>query len=171
MDDDDDEMSAWDAGDADEFDALDELDDMDAKPKRKSGGVRVYTLIPKRQFDYSFLLGPSSFTNVTIRRALKLPRMYYYWVALRIHNKDIVGGNFALQLFQTLPSAQDPQEFSLASPSITLSCVAGDTPPTVKTTTANNLGPYFKVVLVATQGSSTARLYAELSAVLYARPA
>jgi hypothetical protein len=172
--DDDDEMSAWDASDADEFDALDELDEMDdqdAKRKRKSGGVRVYTLIPKRQFDYSFLGLSPSFTNVTIRRALKLPQMYYYWVALRIHNKDITSGNFALQLFQTLPSAQDPQEFSLGTPSITLSCLAGDTAPTIKTTTANNLGPYFKVVLVATQLTASARLYAELSAVLYARPA
>ena len=165
---DDDKISAWDVDDADEIDGL---DDQDAKPKRESGGVRVYTLIPKRQFDYSFLVGPSSFTNVTIRRALNVPRMYYYWVALRIHNTDIVGGNFALQVFETLPSAQDPQEFTLASPSMTLSCLASDTPPTIKTTTAKNFGPYFKVVLVATQGSSTARLYAELSAVLYARPA
>ena len=39
--------------------------------------------------------------------------------------------------------------------------------------TANNLGPYFKVVMLVTQGSGVApqRLYAELSAVLLARPA
>lgn len=161
-------MRAWDAG---EVDALDELDDQDARRKRKSGNVRMYTLIPKRQFDYSFLLGPARSMNVTIRRALKLPRMYYYWLALRIHNTDIAGGNFELQVFETLPSAQDPQEFTLASPSMTLSCLASDVAPTIKTTTAKNFGPFFKVVLLATQGPSTARLYAELSAVLYARPA
>jgi hypothetical protein len=33
------------------------------------------------------------------------------------------------------------------------------------------LGPYFKVALEAAQGIAGARFYAELSAVLYARPA
>jgi hypothetical protein len=114
----------------------------------------------------------SATTSVVVRRALKVPAFYYYWLGLRIHNKDILSGNYTLQLFQTLPSAQDPQEFSIASASMALQCLSGDTPPTVKTTTSSNLGPYFKVVLLATQGGTAgARLYAELSAVLYARPA
>lgn len=166
---DDDDFDGWDAMDDDE---LDELDEFDAKKgRRRASGVRVFNLLPKRAFDYTFLLGTTSSTLV-VRRALKVPAFYYYWLGLRIHSKDIVAGNFTLQLFQTLPSAQDPQEFSIAAASMALQCLAGDTPPTVKTTTTNNLGPYLKVSLLATQGGTAGqKLYAELSAVLYARPA
>lgn len=172
---DEDDMDA----DADAFDGVEALEDQDADDlddefsldakKRRRSSVRVFNLISKRQFDYSFLLAGS--TNVTLKRALKVPRFYYYWLALRIHNRDIVSGTFTLQLFQTLPSSQDPQEFTTGAASMSLTCVAGDTPPTIKTTTTNNLGPYFKVVMNISQSTSSAKLYAELSAVLYARPA
>jgi hypothetical protein len=162
-----DEPDAWDAMD----DQLDGFAALEASRKPGASGVRMFTLIPKRAFDYTFLIATRQQT-VVIRRALAVPRFYYYWLALRIHNKDIASGNFTLQLFETLPSAQDPQEFSAASPSMSLQCLAGDAPPTVKTTTTTNLGPYFKVTLLATQGGVTGdKLYAELSAVLYARPA
>lgn len=168
---------------ADEMDELDadELDDeafddeFDAKRRRGSARVRVFRLMPKRHFDYSFL--PSSGTttqSITIRRALKVPSFYYYWMGLRIHNRDIAvgGGSFTVNVYQTLPSSQDPQEFTVAAASLVTTCVAGDAPPAVKTSTSSNLGPYLKVVLTAAQGSSGgARLYAELSAVLFARPA
>ena len=176
MDDDDMDEDAFDGVEAlEELDA-DDLDDefsLDAK-KRRSSGVKVFNLFSKRQFDYTYLAAAAS-TDITIRRALKVPRFYYYWVAMRIHNRDIFSGTFTLRLYQTLPSAQDPQEFSATSPSLSLTCgtAGGDAPPALKTITGNNLGPYFKVVMNATQGSGTApiRFYAELSAVLYARPA
>ena len=44
----------------------------------------------------------------------------------------------------------------------------------LKLTTSSNLGPYFKVMLQAVQGSggtAPVQLYAELSAVILARPA
>jgi len=176
MDDDDLDADAFDGVEAlEELDA-DEFDDefsLDAK-KRAQSGVRVFNLFSKRQFDYTYLAAGTS-TAVTIRRALKVPRFYYYWVGMRIHNRDIQTGTFRLRLFQTLPSAQDPQEFSAVSASMSVTCssVAGDAPPALKVVTGNNLGPYFKVELDATQGSGTPtmRFYAELSAVLYARPA
>jgi len=156
--------------DAGEFD--DEFS-LDAK-KRAQSGVRVFNLFSKRQFDFTYLAAGSS-TAVTVRRALKVPRFYYYWVGMRIHNRDIQSGTFTLRLFQSLPSAQDPQEFSAVSPSMSVTCssVAGDAPPALKVITGNDLGPYFKVQLNAAQGSGTGsiRFYAELSAVLYARPA
>lgn len=162
---DEDEM---DAEELEELDADGFDDEFDAK-RRGGSGVRVFNLLSKRAFDYSFLAVGN--TNVTIRRALKVPRFYYYWMGLRIHNRDITNGTFTLQVFQTLPSRQDPQEFTAAAASMALTCVAGDTPPALKVTTLNNLGPYFKVVLNIAQATASAKLYAELSAVLYARPA
>ncbi len=164
---DDDDMDV-DAEALEELDAGEFDDEFDAK-RRRSSGVRVFNLFSKRVFDYSFL--PASTTTITIRRALKVPQFYYYWMGLRIHNRDIVNGTYSLQVFQTLPSRQDPQEFSAAAASMTLTCAAADAPPALKTTTLNNLGPYFKVVMSITQGTASARFYAEMSAVLYARPA
>lgn len=172
---DEDDMDA----DADAFDGVEALDDLDADDlddefsldakKRRRSSVRVFNLFSKRQFDYSFMTVSS--TNITLRRALKVPRFYYYWMALRIHNRDMASGTYTLQLFQTLPSAQDPQEFSAAAASLSLTCTAADSPPALKTTTTNNLGPYFKVVMNINQTAAGAKLYAEMSAVLYARPA
>jgi hypothetical protein len=147
----------------------DSLDDALDAARQPRSGVRVFNLFSKRAFDYSFL-GIST-TSITLHRALNVPPFYYYWLGLRIHNRDIVDGTFTLQLFQTLPSGQDPQEFSAASPSLSLKCIPADTPPTLKVTTLQALGPYFKVALEAAQGIAGARFYAELSAVLYARPA
>ncbi len=170
--------------DADAFDGVEALEELNAADfddefslearTRAQSGVRVFNLFSKRQFDYTYLAAGSS-TAVTIRRALKVPQYYYYWVGMRIHNRDIQSGTFTLRLFQTLPSAHDPQEFSAVSPSMSVTCssAAGDAPPALKVITGNNLGPYFKVQLNAAQGTGTApiRFYAELSAVLYARPA
>lgn len=167
--------------DADAFDGVDALDGLDADDfddefsldakKRKSSSVRVFTLFSKKVFDYSFLAAGT--TTITLKRALKVPRFYYHWLALRIHNRDITNGSFTVQLFQTLPSAQDPQEFSAGSASLTVGCsqIAGDAPPALKTVTGSNFGPYFKAVMSITQGTTSAKLYAEMSAVLYARPA
>lgn len=169
--------------DADAFDGVEALEELDSDDlddefsldaRKRRSGVRVFNLFSKRQFDYTYLAASTS-TSITIRRALKVPRFYYYWVAMRIHHREIQSGTFTLQVFQTLPAAQDPQEFSLGTPSMSLTCStpATDAPPALKTTTSNNLGPYFKVVMNCAQGSGTApiRFYAELSAVLYARPA
>jgi hypothetical protein len=140
---DEDEM---DAEELEELDADGFDDEFDAK-RRGGSGVRVFNLLSKRSFDYS------------------------YWMGLRIHNRDITNGTYTLQVFQTLPSRQDPQEFTAAAASMSLTCVAGDIPPALKVTTQLNLGPYFKVVLNIAQATASAKLYAELSAVLYARPA
>jgi hypothetical protein len=97
---------------------------------------------------------------------------YYYWLMLRVHKVDIVAGTFNLGCFNTLPSSQDPQEFSIATHNGLTINVIGSTPAgSLLTDTATFQGPYFKVVLTATQGfgAPPIRFYAELSAVLYAR--
>lgn len=168
-------MDELDEMDLDEMDLDDEADEADeARRGRRKSGARLYSLFGKRQFDYTFLAAGN--TSIVIRRALKLSPFYYYWFGLRIHNRNIQlsGSAFNLQFFQTLPNGGDPQEFSSAAASITLSCTVTDTPPALKLNTTSNLGPYFKVVLQIVQGSGgvvPVQLYAELSAVILARPA
>lgn len=150
-----------------------DFDPMEARRGRgRRGGARVYNLFGKRQFDYTFLASPTLTQTVMIRRALPVIPQYYLWLLMRVHNLDIpTTGSMALQCFTTLPSKQDPREFSLggASPlSVTATTSTGA--GTLLSATANNQGPFLKVQLVITQPSTPTRLYAELSAVLYGRP-
>jgi hypothetical protein len=136
---------------------------------------RVITLFPKRAFDYTFLGPPNTTQVVTIHRALRIPPFYYYWLGVRVHNKDIVSGTMAVELYQTLPSSQDPQEFTVGyapptyTPAMAVSISSTGAAPALATpVTATNLGPYMRVVLRVT-APTAARLYAELSAVLHVR--
>jgi hypothetical protein len=160
-------------GSQDEFSQmLDGFDDpMDAGRTRRGGRARVLTLFGKRRFDYTFLFEGTN-RNVVIRRALRVVPFYHYSLMVRVHAVDIQAGTFNLACFNTLPSAQDPQEFSSAtnnglSINIDSSTAAGS----LLIDPASAQGPFFKVVLNAAQGFGTTpiRFYAELSAVLYGR--
>lgn len=137
---------------------------------------RIITLFRKTALDYTWM--PASSTQVvTVRRQLKVPPFYYYWLGVRVHSKDISGlGTFNVELYQTLPSSQDPQEFTVGfapptyTPAMAVAISSSGTAPFLATpVTSNNLGPYFKVIIRPTSGSTTGRFYAELSAVLHVR--
>lgn len=138
--------------------------------------ARVITLFRKMQIDMTFL-GASGTQTIVIRRALRLNPFYYYWLGVRLHNRDMIstpnGGTLFVEAIQTLPSAQDPQEFSVGgTPPLQVSITNGTSPPPpgLYTATSSNLGPFMKVQIRGLQGSTGgSRLYAELSAVLYCR--
>jgi hypothetical protein len=109
-------------------------------------------------------------------RALRVSPFYYYWLGLRLHNRDIPtsgGGQFWVEAIPTLPSGQDPQEFSTAgTPPLQLNITGTSTPapPGLYTATTSNLGPFLKVHIKGQQGATGGtRLYAEMSAVLFCR--
>jgi hypothetical protein len=158
-----------------ELEAMDDeaLDALPPAHRERRQGVRVFQLFRKQAFDFTFLLAGLA-TEVVLRRALKVPPGYYFWLGLRVHNRDIATGNFNLSAFETLPSSEDPAEFTSSGTvlSISVTAAAGDAPPALKVDTATGLGPRLEITLVAKQGSvAPFRLYAELSAVLFARPA
>lgn len=135
----------------------------------------LVTLFPKTVFDFSFLAVGGT-QSIVVARALPIPAWYYLWLGVRVHNLDITttGSNspgFAVEVYQTLPSDEDPKEFTRSATDMTALIPTGS-PALITPVTANNLGPYLKVVVKATMGNSTkANLYAELSAALMGRPA
>lgn len=149
-----------------------DFEEMDArKGRRRDRSARVIELFGKRAFDYTFL-NASTNRQVIIRRALRVVPFFYYMLIVRVHQVDIQAGNFNLAVFNTLPSRQDPQEFSSpASTSMSISVTSTASPGDIIIDTDSQEGPFFKIVLTATQGTGTVpiRLYAELSAVLYCR--
>ncbi|MCA9654409.1 MAG: hypothetical protein KC501_31110 [Myxococcales bacterium] len=129
---------------------------------------RIFSLFKKKRFDYSFLqLGTSQ--TITLARAIPVHPYYSYRLDLRVHNVEIAAGSFAFRLQETLPYGNDPQEFT--NPSVPLSATINSTitAPSLLTSTAHNLGPYLRLVLVCTSGLPTGRLYTEASATLHAQ--
>jgi hypothetical protein len=130
--------------------------------------VRVITLFRKRQFDFSFLAADTQHT-ITLRRAVRIPSFYYYWLGVRLHNiSSSLSGSFNLELHETLPSAEDHQHFVSGSPSFAVDVDYSMSAPMLISQTATDLGAYQIVTLTASKASSGS-LYAELSAVLVAR--
>lgn len=130
---------------------------------------RIITLMRKSVWDFSFL-ATSGTQTITIRRSLPIVPFYYYWLGIRIHNIQIVTGNFVFELPNTLPSSADPQEFTEGgTPALTVTINSSTAAPSLLIDTHTNLGPYLKAVLRPTQGTGGNRLYLEMSAVLFSR--
>jgi hypothetical protein len=130
----------------------------------------MVTLFRKQIFDFTFL-GAGASQTITIKRALPIIPFYYYWLGVRCHNRVIPGsGSFTIQLPNTLPSSQDPQEFTESgTPQLLITVNSGTAVPSLQIDTTTFLGPYVKVQLIANQVTASQQLYAELSAVLFSR--
>jgi hypothetical protein len=135
------------------------------------GKAEVLELFPKRAFDYTFMQAGGPPQVIVIARALRVIPFYYYWLMVRVHNININAGTFQLGCYNTLPSAEDPREFSSPTVSALNIVISASTPVGLLTDSTSFLGPFFKVVLTATQSGTPPnnRFYAELSAVLYGR--
>lgn len=149
-----------------------DFEPMEARGGRAKG-AHVIKLFDKRAFDYSFLSNGAS-QIVVVSRALRLVPFYYYWLLMRVHNADIPtgsNGTVVLRCWNTLPSAEDPREFTIGGTSpLFVTVNPGAAAGTLLSASANNQGPLVKVELAFTQGSTAGqRFYAELSAVLYGR--
>lgn len=138
---------------------------------------KIITLFRKQAFDFSFQTGTSATQVVTVRRSLRVPPFFYYWFGVRVHNRDITAGStFNIELYQTLPSSEDPQEFTVGfapptyTPAMAVAITSSTAAPSLATpVTSSNLGPNFKVIVRAVTTGATGRMYAELSAVLHVR--
>ncbi len=129
----------------------------------------LITLFPKTIFDFTFLAVAGT-QSIVLHRALPIVSWYFLWLGVRVHNLDITSpsANFAIELYQTLPSEEDPKEFTRTAADMTMSIASGAAAlPTP--VLGNNLGPYLKVVLKATMGTGAGRLYGELSGALMGR--
>jgi hypothetical protein len=137
-------------------------------------GAQLITLFDKTIFDFSFLAAGGTQT-IVLERALPVIPFYYLWLGIRCHNRDFGGstGTMLIEAFTTLPSDEDPAEFtSTASPNLSITVGNAASVPSLGIATADGMGPMIKLQLRALQATGVAtRCYAELSGVLYGRPA
>jgi hypothetical protein len=136
-------------------------------------GAQLITLFDKTIFDFSFLPVGETKTIILIR-ALPVIPFYYLWMGIRCHQRDFGSGNGSMivEAFTTLPSDEDPAEFTnAAAPNMSVTINTSTVVPSVPLASATAMGPFIKLQLRALQATGTAqKCFTELSGVAYGRP-
>ncbi len=131
-------------------------------------------VLEKKRFEYSYLASGTT-QEVIFVPAINLAEYDWAQLWVRVHERNMVAGSQIIRLLlnRTLPSADDPREFTIGASVLTVG-VTSSAPATVPGLLAS--GPLtgapgdFRLSATITQNSpSTNRLYAELSAVLLLR--
>ena len=131
----------------------------------------LVSLFEKTRFEYSYL-GNNATQTVTLARALNVVPYYECQLLVRWHKGTLTSGqSLIFGLYNTLPSDDDPQEFTDTGTiftSVTLN--SASTPPALLSARATSPQAYLKHLLTITQGSTGGTaLYAEVSACLLLR--
>lgn len=133
----------------------------------------ILPILQKTRFEYSYLAVSAS-QAVIIQPAIDTSPFYYYQLIVRVHERSFSGSQtIQLALASTLPSEEDPREFSASAAStITITGASPASVPGILSVSGTDPGAFLKFTLTATQqGGAAGTLYAELSAVLVLRSA
>jgi hypothetical protein len=133
----------------------------------------IIPVLKRRRFEFSFLAGNAS-QVVTLQPAIETCNYYYAHLFVRVHERSMaVGQSLALGLYYTLPSEDDPREFTDTSDltSVTVTSASPAAVPGLLYREVSSPGAYLKLLLTASQASSPSTFYAELSAELVLREA
>jgi hypothetical protein len=133
----------------------------------------IIPILSKQRFEYSFL-GTTASQIVTLQPAIEAISYDRVTLLIRVHRISITSGqSFLFALRSTLPSEEDPQEFTDTTAGgdiapVTISSTA--TAPSLQSATATAIPPFLKFILTVSQGTTSgATLYGEFSAALLMR--
>ncbi|MFV8752990.1 hypothetical protein ACNOYE_20785 [Nannocystaceae bacterium ST9] len=122
-------------------------------------------------FDFSFLTAGSK--TIVVHPALNVTPYYYARLIVRVHQIDIAsGGARSIKVggYGIDPSRDDSQEFVLSSSTLEVT-INSATSVGLQSDTDTDLYPFLKMYVTGTYDTTTAKLYAVLSADLLLREA
>lgn len=134
-------------------------------------------LIPvfnKQRFEYSFL-GNGGSQQMVLQPAIDVIAYDSLFLLIRVHAITIASGqSFNFKLYNTLPSEEDPQEFTDTTATtgevLSLDVPSGTTAPKLLSASGTSPQAFVKLVFTANQGSTGGTiLYAEMSGCLLGR--
>lgn len=107
-------------------------------------------VLQKTRFEYTYLAVSTS-QSVILQPAIDTSGWYYYQLIVRIHERSFSGSQtIQLQLASTLPSEEDPREFSAAASStITVTSAAPAAAPGILSVSGTDPGAFLKLTLTA----------------------
>lgn len=124
-------------------------------------------LFPMTRFDFGFLTGVS--TQVTVvEPAIDLIQFSSLFFLVRVHRITLSAGSLTFSMLNTLPSDEDPQEFTDSGTPILSLAISGSA-GTLLSTTGSRPQAFGKLILTAVQTSTGNPLYAEVSGCLLGR--
>lgn len=125
-------------------------------------------VLDRRRLEFSFLGGGAS-QVITLQPAIEACGHASGILFVRIHERNMTSGqSIVLALFYTLPSGDDPREFTYASSltDVTITSASPSSTPALASREFTSPGAFLKLVLTASQTSVPSTFYAELSAEL-----
>lgn len=126
-------------------------------------------LFPKTRFDFSFLASTTTQTTV-IAPAIDLIQFKSLVLLIRIHRVMMTAGqSFVYTLLNTLPSEEDPQEFTDSGSAVITLSITTVSSPALLNATGSSPQAFGKLVLAATQVGANDPFYAEMSGCLLGR--
>lgn len=137
----------------------------------------IIAALPRRRFEYSHLAGSATQTTVLLPEIATCD-YNYAGLFIRVHARSMSSGqSLAFSLYNILPSQDDLREFveddgtgaPYALLTVTVTNSSPVTVPRISYDTTTRVGPFLKMELKASQASSPASFYAELSAELLLR--
>lgn len=128
----------------------------------------IIPVMEKRVFEFGFL-GTAGTQDVVIHPALDVSDFFRVRLIVRVHSISATTGNFNFKFQHTLPSEQDPQEFTDSTADFMATGAITTASPNIKTVTSTDPQGFLKLILRATQGTSGNTLYGEFSAVVVLR--
>lgn len=125
-------------------------------------------VLERRRLEYSFLGGGVN-QVLTLQPAIGACGYASGILFVRVHERNMTSGqSIALELYYTLPSGDDPREFTASSSltDVTITSASPSSTPALLYREFSSPGAFLKLVLTATQASAPSTLYAEVSAEL-----
>ena len=120
----------------------------------------IIPIISKREYDFS-----NGSANVVVVKSVDVSSWTEGIVAVRVHGKDIGGGNIKVAAYTTAPTAEDPSEDFVGSSAAEATVSSAGTPPQLVTATLTaGFGGFLRIVVEGTHttGNTKATLSAEL---------
>jgi hypothetical protein len=124
-------------------------------------------LFSKTRFDFGFLTGVNTQVAV-IEPAIDLIQFSSLIFLVRVHRITLSAGSLTFSMLNTLPSDEDPQEFTDSATPILSLAISGSA-GTLLSATGSRPQAYGKLILTAVQSSTGNPLYAEVSGCLLGR--
>ena len=135
----------------------------ESRHTRGMHGAQLIAAFDKTMFDFSFLAAGETQT-IILERALSVIPFYYLWLGVRCHNRDFAGGigTMIVEAFSTLPSDEDPAEFTNTSaPNVFVTITNATVVPSLSRLSAAGMGPMIMVAKPSRARSSALARSAE----------
>jgi hypothetical protein len=127
----------------------------------------IVPILEQRVFEYSYLAGTNT-QDVVLHPGVDVGNWYRVRLVVLVHQITASTGNFVFKLQHAFPCESDRQEFVDTSDFLATASITSNS-PNIKTITGTDPQAYLKVILRATQVTSSTTLYGEFSAYLVLR--